>query len=119
MSISDRGKWAEDMALDFLKSCGLKLKARNYHSSCGEIDLIMMDNNIVTFIEVKYRKNDKFVDAVETITRKKCKRIISTSQHYLQALRSSSKLACRFDVVTISGQTDKPEIEWIKNAFQA
>jgi len=114
-----RGQWAENMAFDYLKKQGLKPLERNYHGPGGEIDLIMQDKNVIAFVEVRYRANDRYLDALESIDTQKCARIINTGQYYLQSNRAASKQPCRFDVVIISGPTDKPEIGWIKNAFQA
>jgi putative endonuclease len=114
-----RGKWAEQIAEDFLTGEKLKLLARNFHCSRGEIDLIMLDQNTIAFIEVRYRANNNYLHVLESINKKKCLRIIKTSQYYLQANRSLAKNPCRFDVITVSGRKDNTEIEWIKNAFQA
>lgn len=114
-----RGQWAENIAFDYLKKRGLKPLERNFHGPGGEIDLIMQDKNVIAFVEVRFRANDHYLSALESIDTQKCARIITTSQYYLQSNRSASKQSCRFDVVIISGSTDKPEIEWIKSAFQA
>lgn len=113
------GQWAENMAFEYLKKQGLKPLERNFQGPGGEIDLIMQDKKVIAFVEVRYRANDHFVSALESIDQQKCARIINTSQYYLQSNRLAFKQACRFDVVIISGPTDKPKIEWIKNAFQA
>lgn len=115
----ERGVWAEKKALEFLESNGLKPLQTNYHGPGGEIDLIMMDNNILVFIEVRYRSKNNYIHAIETIDQKKCMRIINTGQHYLQTHLNKSDNTCRFDVVVICGEINKPEIGWIKNAFQA
>jgi putative endonuclease len=114
-----RGQWAENLALDFLKKKGLKLRNRNFSGPRGEIDFIMQDKDIIAFIEVRYRANDNYLTALESIDLKKCMRIISTAEYYIQFHRKIAGKQCRFDVVTISGPEDRPEIGWIKNAFQA
>jgi putative endonuclease len=114
-----RGRWAEQTALDYLLSKRLKLLGRNFRSAFGEIDLIMQDKNIILFIEVRYRSSNHFHTAVESINRKKCERIIATSHQYLSENRSAAQLDCRFDVVALTGPQETPMIEWIKNAFQA
>lgn len=114
-----RGRWAEQKALKYLLTKKLKLLDKNFRSSFGEIDLIMRDKNIILFIEVRYRSNNRFHTALESISKKKCERIISTSHQYLSENRSASQLDCRFDVVVLSGSQETPTIEWIKNAFQA
>lgn len=115
----ERGQWAELVALDYLKKNGLELLEHNYHGPGGEIDLIMLEDNIIVFIEVRYRSNNKYVAAIESIDQKKCERIIKTSQRYLQKSRQALHSLCRLDVVTISGSSENPDIGWIKNAFQA
>ncbi len=114
-----RGRWAEQTALEYLLNNKLKLLDRNFRSPFGEIDLIMQDKDIILFIEVRYRSNNYFHTALESINKKKCERIILTSQKYLTDNRSASRLDCRFDVITLSGQQECPMIKWIKNAFQA
>ncbi len=114
-----RGRWAEQTALEYLLTKKLKLLDKNFRSAFGEIDLIMQDKNIILFIEVRYRSSNHFHTALESINRKKCERIISTSHQYLSENRRTSQLDCRFDVVVLSGPQETPTIEWIKNAFQA
>jgi len=114
-----RGRWAEQTALEYLLTKNLKLLDKNFRSPFGEIDLVMQDKSIILFIEVRYRSNNHFHTAVESINKKKCERIISTSHQYLSENRSASRLDCRFDVVALSGPQETPTIEWIKNAFQA
>lgn len=114
-----RGRWAEQTALDYLQNKKLKFLDKNFRSSFGEIDLIMQEGNIILFIEVRYRSSNHFHTALESISKKKCERIIFTSQQYLTENRNTAHMDCRFDVVVLSGQQEKPTIEWIKNAFQA
>jgi putative endonuclease len=115
----ERGQWAELLALDYLKNNGLEFLEHNYHGPGGEIDLIMLDKNIIVFIEVRYRSSNNYAGAIESIDHRKCERIIKTSQRYLQNHRWTSRNICRFDVMTVSGSIDNPGIGWIKNAFQA
>jgi len=114
-----RGRWAEQTALEYLLREKLKLLERNFRSVFGEIDLIMQDKNIICFIEVRYRSDNHFHTALESINKNKCERIIVTSQQYLTQNRTASHLDCRFDVVVLSGPQENSMIKWIKNAFQA
>lgn len=113
------GKQAEDIAAHYLNEQKVKLVARNFHSRFGEIDLIGIEQEILLFIEVRYRKNETYLAAVETIDQRKCKKIIVTSQYYLNKHRNYRNCLCRYDVITITGELNQPVIEWIKNAFQA
>ena len=116
---TEKGRLAEDMALNFLKNEGLSVVVRNYRSPQGEIDLIMQDRDTTIFVEVRSRAGSKILDTIETIDQRKQNRIILTSQHYLQNAERSSTPYYRFDVILINGRTDKENIEWIKNAFDA
>lgn len=109
------GDDAERLACGYLQQQGLKLIERNYHTRRGEVDLIMQHDVTLVFIEVRLRSNQRFGSAAESITSRKQGRIISAAQYYLQ--QQPTALACRFDVVTINGETP-PSIEWIPNAFQ-
>lgn len=115
----ERGLYAEETALNYLIDKGLQPVDRNYHGPGGEIDLIMMDNTILVFVEVRYRANNHYLHALESIDHAKCERIIRTGLHYLQKKCKSTRNPCRFDVVTICGDINNPEIGWIKDAFQA
>lgn len=102
----------EDLALRYLQRRGLHLVVRNYRCRQGEIDLVMRDNDCLTFVEVRYRKGESFGSPAESVTRTKQRRIILAARHYLQ--RYPSALDCRFDVLALTG---KEQIEWLKNAF--
>ena len=52
------GAQAEEQALRFLLSQGLKLKQRNYTCRLGEIDLILLDGQTLVFAEVRMRRSN-------------------------------------------------------------
>jgi putative endonuclease len=116
---TEKGRLAEDRALAFLQTQGLLLLCRNYRSPKGEIDLIMRDEETTVFVEVRSRSHSKILDTIETIDQRKQKKIILTSQYYLQEHKTDHTPYYRFDVILISGGVDRQNIEWIKNAFDA
>ncbi len=118
-SANSTGKVAEDVAATYLLEQNLNIIARNFHCRFGEIDLIAIDKNILVFIEVRYRKNEQYLTALETIDKNKCHKIITTGNYYLSQHKTYRHHQCRFDTVTITGDLNKSVIEWIKNAFQA
>ena len=109
------GASAEDIACTYLQKRGLRLVTRNFRCRSGEIDLIMRDGEDLVFVEVRYRKQDAFGSAAETISAGKKARIIRTASYYLQ--RQPLEPPCRFDVVAVRGVTTR-SIEWIRDAFQ-
>jgi len=117
MNSNDIGSQAENLALQHLEQQGLNLVKRNYHCRGGEIDLIMMDNLALVFVEVRYRKTATFGSAIESVNQAKQKRIIHTAQQFLQQ-QPPPHTICRFDVVAISPKQHTFEITWLKDAFQ-
>lgn len=111
------GSDAESRAEQFLQRQGLVTRDKNYRSKLGEIDLIMMQNDEIIFIEVRLRSHRQFASAIESVTRGKQRKIIQTAHCYLQQHQLTEKANCRFDVIAFDGSHSDPE--WIQNAFSA
>lgn len=112
----DHGRKAEQLARQLLEAQQLTFIDSNYHCRFGEIDLIMLDQNTLVFVEVRYRKNQQFGGAIESITSSKQNKIRLTASHYLQ--KKNSHKNARFDVVLLSSLSNNSEINWIKSAFE-
>lgn len=106
------GNAAEQAALDYLVSNGLQCVERNFACKMGEIDLIMIDQNALVFVEVRLRNNPRHGSGADSVTRSKMRKIIRTAELYLTLNTIPGNLDCRFDVISID---DK--IDWIKGAF--
>jgi putative endonuclease len=111
------GQLFEDRALAFLQSRGLELVERNFSCRLGEIDLVMLDTNILVFVEVKYRRKSRYGHAAEQVTASKRKKLVNSALVFLSCRDKYASLACRFDVVGISPGPDKTNINWITNAI--
>lgn len=107
------GATAEQQAYDFLVSEGLTPVCRNFRCKHGELDLVMLDQQTLVIVEVRFRKSNAFGGAVASITAKKRAKIIAATLYYLS--ETAIKNTVRFDVVAISGISG---LSWIKNAFQ-
>lgn len=114
------GNQAETTALVHLTNQGLELIEQNYLTKLGEIDIIMLDSQSKTlvFVEVRYRKNNQFGSATESVDHNKQTKLIRTAEHYLQTHPDYQNFVCRFDVVGVESDLKYPEIDWIKNAFE-
>jgi putative endonuclease len=106
------GAAAEEAARAHLEAAGLALVARNYSCRYGEIDLIMREGETLVFVEVRSRSHRGFGGAAASIDQRKQDRLKRTAEHYLQRQRRMPP--CRFDVVTLDGDT---AIDWIINAI--
>ena len=84
------------------------------------LDLVMKDKDTVVFVEVRYRKNNAYGGALESITTGKQEKLRITAEQYLQ---QETKLKNgRFDVVAMTEKVQNNgsptyAFEWIKNAF--
>jgi putative endonuclease len=114
-----RGAWAEQAALDFLTARGLQALARNFRCVHGEIDLVLREGAALVLAEVRYRSRGDFGTALESVTATKRQRVMRTAQHFLLRHPELRRLACRFDVLGVTGPQGSPAIEWIKDAFRA
>jgi len=114
-SKSAKGQEIEQLACEYLQSCGLALIEKNYRCRRGEIDLVMKQNDTLVFVEVRYRKTQDFGGAKESITPGKQTKLHATALHYLQQHQHNAN--ARFDVIAVTGAGTLDNIEWIQNAF--
>ena len=110
------GSQGEKLALKFLKKQGLRLHEKNYHCRYGEIDLIMWHDDYLVFIEVRYRKNEQYGGALESVTQSKQDKLRRSAQDYIIRTKNSAS-PCRFDILCLNGNINKPDYQWIQNAF--
>jgi putative endonuclease len=113
------GTAAESLACDYLQKHGLALHERNYRAPHGELDLIMQDHDQMVFVEVRFRRNHRFGSGADSVHASKQDKLIKTALYYLQQYPKLAKRPVRFDVVSISSTDGQPDIDWIKDAFQA
>lgn len=108
------GERYETLALNVLRRAGLNFIARNVTFSCGEIDLIMKDEQIIVFVEVRYRRSANYGSAAVTVTPYKQRRLLNAAACWLAENNNSFDTTdCRFDIFAITQQ----QIEWLQNAF--
>ena len=114
----DNGRRSEQQALKFLESKGLTLIASNLRYKFGELDLIMLEQQTIIFVEVKYRRHESYGGALHSLGQQQAIRLQRCAKAWLQKHDPQSKRACRFDLVALSGNFSDTECVWIKNIFQ-
>ena len=107
------GSKYEELVTKYAIKCGYKIIEKNYRTRFSEIDIIIKDNDIIAFVEVKYRKSNSSNNAIYSVSKAKQKRISSCALSYISSKKLSLNNKFRFDVVAIDGK----EFKWIKNAF--
>ena len=113
------GRNAEKIAFNYLNDQGLKLIEKNYSCRHGEIDLVMRLQELLVFIEVRYRESTKFGLPEETVGKAKQRKIVKTAEYFLIDKKMSDLCPCRFDIVAIHGTIPDHKINWITDAFYA
>jgi putative endonuclease len=98
---------------------------RNYRCKLGEIDLIMLHDELLVFVEVRYRGHGAYTDGAHSITRAKRQRITRAATHFLSRHPRHGRRRCRFDVVSVAQPnyaascTAAFRCTWIRSAFRA
>jgi putative endonuclease len=112
-----RGQQIEVLVENYLLQQGLQPIERNFIRRGGEIDLVMREADTLVFVEVRFRKTDRFGTPAETITASKKRKLLQTAQLYLLAHPAWRHQPCRFDVMAVRPADSGLQFEWIKNAF--
>lgn len=114
------GRWGEALIAEYLRRQGYRLLATGYRCRMGEIDLIGTKADILAFVEVKTRQDNRFGTGREFVGQHKQDRIRITAQLYLQEHPELS-LQPRFDVAELVAShgtaTQNPIIHYLENAF--
>ncbi len=115
-----KGNKAEDIACRYLQKKGMRLVRKNFSCKYGEIDLIMQDQDTLVFVEVRYRSNDYYGTAIESINHLKQQRIRKTAEWYLQYHDEEQEYCWRYDCIGIMQGLfpNKFKIEWIVSAIE-
>ena len=109
------GQQGEDRALALLLRAGLKLLLRNFRCRSGEIDLIVLDNEALVFVEVRQRTHNRQGSAAASVNHRKQQRLIRAAEYFLLRNPRHGLRSCRFDVIAIDGDAAP---EWIRDAFR-
>ena len=114
-----RGAAVEAAARDHLKRAGLRELAANANFRGGELDLVMLEGDMVVFVEVRYRSHSGFGGGAVSIDRAKRRKLVHAAQLFLGAHRQYANAPCRFDVVEADGDPSAPHFTWLRDAFRA
>jgi putative endonuclease len=109
------GARAEELCADLLRRAGLRVLARNWRCRHGEIDLVAEEGATLVFAEVRYRRDERYGGAAESVTAAKRSRLVAAARFYLMRRPEAD---CRFDVLLLDS-LEAGRIKWIRNAFAA
>lgn len=107
-----RGQWGENLAARHYGRLGSRVIDRNWRSTTGELDLVVLDGDTYVFCEVKTRRSDLYGPAAAAVTVAKQRRIRQLGVEWLRAHDLGHK-EVRFDVAAVTGN----QVELITDAF--
>ncbi len=118
------GQIGEDLTAQFLMRGGFRLVCANFKvpigrnrrgvAVTGEIDLIVLDGNILCFVEVKTRSSDEFASPLAAVDLRKQRQITRTAKIY-RKIFGLQQMNFRYDVVSIVlNEKKSPKIEHFK-----
>jgi putative endonuclease len=108
------GDAREAQARASLERAGLRLVGSNVRYRVGELDLVMLDREVLVFVEVRYRREHDFGGALASVTRSKQQKLTRAATQFLAAHAQHARRACRFDVVAIGDAGT----DWVRDAFR-
>jgi len=113
---TDTGKKGEQIAAEYLKKNGYKIKELNFRCPLGELYIVASEKKVIVFVEVKTRYSHELGYPEQAVNIKKQKKLSQLALWYMQNQKLTDASA-RFDVVAVTLYPDKTEIKLIKNAF--
>ncbi len=108
------GAEGEQLAVDYLEQQNFKILERNYRYKRAEIDVIAEKEELLIFVEVKYRKNNSFGYPEEFVNDRKVELIHMASEHYVEHKEWNGNI--RFDIISIT-KGNPPNIEHLEDGF--
>jgi len=110
------GKRGEAIAEEYLRRKGFQILKKNYRYGHKEIDLIAKEGNTIVFVEVKAGRSKSFGAPHERVDLRKQRNLIDAANDFIQREKTTD-CDFRFDVLAITYQKGKEDIDHIRNAF--
>lgn len=107
------GECFENIAKQYITEIGYKVIYSNFFCKAGEIDIVALYEDMLVFIEVKYRSTDRYGLPEEAVDYRKQQKIRKSALYFMTKYNYSENTRVRFDVIAI---LDK-QIKHIKDAF--
>ena len=110
-----QGKKGEVIAAEYLINKGYSILERNWQSGHLEVDLIVSDENMLVFVEVKTRKSTAFGEPEDFVTVQKQRNIIRAAGAYIRKTGITKEV--RFDIVSVVLDKGLESVKHIERAY--
>lgn len=109
------GQTGEEAACRYLSHAGYTLLDRNWRDGHLEIDIVAEWYGEVVFVEVKTRRDEDYLPAVEAVDLRKKENLLRAARAYMAVHQLDQP--CRFDIITVIGQAPPFRITHRERAF--
>jgi putative endonuclease len=113
------GAFGEDVACSYLEEQGYRILERNFSCKVGELDIVAIDGETLSFVEVKCRTGVDYGNPSEAVSYSKQGKIVKAALFFMTKYKLFDYM-CRFDVIEVltDGTKEDTRINLIKNAFE-
>jgi putative endonuclease len=120
--MSTLGKRGEDLVAAYYQKLGFKVLSRNFifphGKQRGELDLIVIKNKELVFVEVKARRNERFGTPFESVDLYKQRKLVVMVKMYLQQHRQYYDYNYRIDVAAVDIDNKDNPVIILTNAIE-
>jgi putative endonuclease len=110
------GELGERIAERWLRQRGWRVVQRRFRNGHRDIDLVVEQDGVVAFVEVKARRGDRFGDPVEAVNWRKQKELGRSARVWIDR-HGRAPEAYRFDVIGVLVSGERVRIRHVANAF--
>jgi putative endonuclease len=111
------GELGERIAERWLRKRGWRVVQRRFRSGHRDIDLVVEQEGVVAFVEVKARRGDRFGDPVEAVNWRKQRELGRSARVWIDRHGRASD-AYRFDVIGVLVAGERVRVRHVANAFR-
>jgi ribonuclease HII len=112
------GKFGEDLAAYYLYNNGFTIIQRNFHAGAyGEIDIIAVKDEVLSFIEVKTQRHQVFGKPAGWVDERKMEQLGLIADAFLSR-HPELDLDCRFDVIGVTITKSGYNLRYVQDAFR-
>ncbi|MGC6479964.1 MAG: YraN family protein [Flavobacteriaceae bacterium] len=114
---SPLGKFAEQLAVDYLQGLDYTILARNFRYRHKEIDIVCLHQQMLVIVEVKARTNLFFGAPESFVGRRKIHNLVEATNAFMEQRQLQWEV--RFDIIAVYFSKGKWHINHLPNAFLA
>lgn len=110
------GQKGEDLAVKYLKEKGYEILETNWRFRRSEVDIIVQDQKVLVFVEVKTRSSNYFGEPASFVSNRKKILLQDAATAYMEKINHTWEI--RFDIIGIlMPSASKIEIKHFEDAF--